>query len=103
MVMLGNLHKLSDRIPEEDQKQERRLMDYDPADNIALVSLRRPRPNPPCLTYDNKCRGTPAMWEGNAGSYVWNKEAQKFYKDAPTEPDWSEMNRFLKARNLELP
>ena len=43
------------------------------------------------------------MWEGNTSSFTWNKEAQKFYKDAPTEPDWTEMNKFLKARDIELP
>ena len=42
------------------------------------------------------------MWEGNTGSFTWNKDAQKFYKNAPTKPDWSEMNRFLKARDIEM-
>ena len=28
MIMLGNLSKLNDRIPEEDEKEERRLMNF---------------------------------------------------------------------------
>ena len=47
MIMLGNLHKLNDRIPEEDEKEERRLMNFDPADNIALVSLKDRKPKNP--------------------------------------------------------